>query len=233
MRRREREPDRIIQRCRIRHRSPWGNENSTAEGGCPRARSKKEKVLAAIVYSSRMQADEKSNMLAVAVSESDHALGPASAPVTLVEYGDYECPDCLNAFPIVKQLQERFGDRLRFVFRHFPRNSLHPHAGVAAQAAEAAALQGKFWQMHETLFQNQQRLGDVDFANLALKIGAELYNFEANITSDRVVRRVETDRTSGEASNVRGTPTFFINGEKYRGRVDAASLSDAIERAMQ
>jgi Na+:H+ antiporter, NhaA family len=170
--------------------------------------------------------------LAIPVSETDHAMGPASAPVTLVEYGDYECPSCLNAFPIVRQLQERFGDRMRFVFRHFPRNSIHPHAGVAAQAAEAAALQGKFWEMHELLFKNQDRLGDVDFGNLALKAGAELYSFESSITSDRVVRRVEQDFAGAQQSNVRGTPTFFINGTKYTGQKDFESLTNAIEGAI-
>jgi protein-disulfide isomerase len=169
--------------------------------------------------------------LSIPVSEADHALGNSDAPVTLVEYGDYECPECLNAFPIVRRLQERFGQRLRFVFRHFPRNSIHPHAGVAAQAAEAAALQGKFWEMHEMLFANQQRLGDVDFGNLALRVGAELYNFESSITSDRVMRRVEQDYQSGQASGVRGTPTFFINGRKYPGKNDFDSLAAAIERA--
>jgi Na+:H+ antiporter, NhaA family len=171
--------------------------------------------------------------LSFPVNETDHALGSSDAPVTLVEYGDYECPDCLNAFPIVQQLQERFGDRLRFVFRHFPRNSIHPHAGVAAQAAEAAALQGKFWEMHEALFKNQQRLGDIDFGNLALKVGTELYGFESNITSDRVVRRVDADHRSGEASGVRGTPTFFINGKKYAGKPDLASLAAAIDGAIE
>src|SRR5688572_30787293 len=170
--------------------------------------------------------------LAIPVTETDHSLGPTNAPVTLVEYGDYECPDCLNAFPIVRQLQDRFGDRLRFVFRHFPRNSIHPHAGVAAQAAEAAALQGKFWEMHELLFKNQQRLGDVDFGNLALKAGAELYSFESAVQSARVVRRVEQDFEGAQRSNVRGTPTFFINGKKYTGKNDLVSLSTAIEGAM-
>ena len=189
-------------------------------------------VLSRFAYT-RFMSETFAGELAVPVTEADHALGPSNAPVTLVEYGDYECPDCLNAFPIVQQLQERFGERLRFVFRHFPRNSIHPHAGVAAQAAEAAALQGKFWEMHETLFKNQHRLGDVDFGNLALKVGAELYSFESSITSDRVVRRVELDFNSGEQSNVRGTPTFFINGRKYVGKKDFESLSTTIEASMK
>ena len=104
---------------------------------------------------------------------------------------------------------------------------------MAAQSAEAAALQGKFWEMHELLFRNQQRLGDVDFGNLALKIGAELYSFESAVTSDRAVRRVEQDFRGAESSNVRGTPTFFINGKKYVGKKDLASLAAAIEGAIQ
>src|SRR4051812_33012642 len=96
--------------------------------------------------------------LAIEVTKDDHALGPADAPVTLVEYGDYECPDCLNAFPIVQQIRERAGNRLRFIFRHFPQYSIHPNSGVAAQAAEAASLQGKFWPMHEELFAKKNRL---------------------------------------------------------------------------
>src|SRR5580700_9447445 len=91
------------------------------------------------------------NLLADPVSERDHAIGAANAPITIVEYGDYECPDCLNAVPIVKKVQKKLGDRVRFVFRHFPRNSIHPHASNAAEAAEAAAEQGKFWEMHEAL----------------------------------------------------------------------------------
>ncbi len=162
----------------------------------------------------------------------DHALGLPDAPVTLVEYGDYECPDCLNAFPIVQQLRRQFGDRLRFVFRHFPKHSVHPHAGVAAQAAEAAAMQGKFWEMHELLFQNQKRLGEVDFANLALKVGVELYKFQSELVSDRVIRIVEKHRAGGIASGVRNTPTFFINARRHAGPADQPSLSRAIEESL-
>jgi protein-disulfide isomerase len=179
-----------------------------------------------------MSQQDSTDALAIPVTESDHALGPANAAVTLVEYGDYECPDCLNAFPIVQQLQEKFGDRMRFVFRHFPRNSIHPHAGVAAQAAEAAALQGKFWEMHEIIFRNQHRLGDVDFGNLALKVGAELYSFESAVQSKAVVQRVEQDYQGGQRSNVRGTPTFFINGREYTGKKDFESLSAAVQEAI-
>src|SRR5438874_4667725 len=95
------------------------------------------------------------------VTPRDHAIGSPAAPITLVEYGDYECPDCLNAVPIVQQVRKSLGDRLRFVFRHFPRSSIHPHASAAAEAAEAAGDQGKFWQMHEELFRHQKELGDL------------------------------------------------------------------------
>src|SRR2546422_3831296 len=107
-----------------------------------------------------------SELLADPVTDGDHSLGPSTAPITIVEYGDYECPDCLNAVPIIEQVRQALGDRLRFVFRHFPRNSIHPHASVAAEAAEAAGEQGKFWEMHKALFEHQKDLADVDFAHL-------------------------------------------------------------------
>src|SRR5437764_14736987 len=97
-------------------------------------------------------------LLAEPVNEKDHALGPPTAPTTIVESGDYECPDCLNAQPIIAQVRRQLGERLRFVFRHFPQSSIHPHASVAAEAAEAAGDQGKFWEMHEALFQHQREL---------------------------------------------------------------------------
>src|SRR5215213_5813051 len=108
-------------------------------------------------------------------SERDHAQGPDTAPVTLVEYGDYECPYCGQAYPIIKRLQETLGDKLRFVFRNFPLNTLHAHAGVAAQAAEAAGAQGKFWEMHDLLYENQEELDESDLHKYALKLGLEFY----------------------------------------------------------
>src|SRR5438045_5653096 len=95
------------------------------------------------------------------VTDRDHSLGPATAPITIVEYGDYECPDCLNFVPIIAQVRERLGDRLRFIFRHFPQSSIHPHASMAAEAAESAAEQGKFWPMHEALFKHQKELTEI------------------------------------------------------------------------
>src|SRR5437868_2290 len=111
------------------------------------------------------------------VTERDHAVGLSDAPVTIVEYGDYECPSCLNAVPIIEDVRKSLGDRLRFVFRHFPQNSIHPHASVAAEAAEAAGEQGKFWDMHYELFRHQADLADIDFAHLALNLGLEIYKF--------------------------------------------------------
>lgn len=170
-------------------------------------------------------------VLAPPVGETDHALGPASAPVTLVEYGDYECPDCLNAFPIVRDVLGRAGDRVRFVFRHFPLNSIHPHASAAARAAEAAGVQGKFWEMHETLFRNQHRLGEVDYLHLALRLGLEVYRFRSDLGRDSIARRVRAQYEGGVASGVRGTPTFFINGRRHAGPKDLDGLLAAVTAA--
>jgi protein-disulfide isomerase len=169
--------------------------------------------------------------LAVPVSEKDHAQGPASAPLTLVEYGDYECPYCGNAYPVVKRLKEEMGDRLRFVFRNFPLNTIHAHAGVAAQAAEAAAAQGKFWEMHDLLYEHQKDLSDADMLRWALKLGMEPYRFESDLSSEIFARRVSEDFRGGVRSGVNGTPTFFINGVRYDGSYDYESLKAALEEA--
>ena len=169
--------------------------------------------------------------LLVPVTPRDHVEGPHSAAVIMVEYGDYECPSCLNAFPIVRQIRQQLGDRLAFVFRHFPQNSIHPHASVAAQAAEAAGAQGKFWDMHELLFRHQQELGSVDLTHLALQLGLEVYQFESDLEAEPHLRRIREDFSSGSGSGVRGTPTFFLNGCRYNGPIDAAALTAAIEAA--
>jgi protein-disulfide isomerase len=165
------------------------------------------------------------------VDDKDHTTGPADAPVTLLEYGDYECPDCGNAFPVIQQLITEMGPRLRFVFRNFPLYSVHPHAGVAAQAAEAAAAQGKFWEMHKLLYANQKTLDQVDLSRLALRAGIEIYRFEADLAAERFAPRVGADYDSGVASGVKGTPTLFINGVKYTGAKDYDSLKKAIDDA--
>jgi protein-disulfide isomerase len=174
-------------------------------------------------------ADESN--LTLPVAERDHAVGPADAAVTLVEYGDYECPDCGNAYPIIQRLIKEMGPQLRFVFRNFPRSSVHPHAGVAALAAEAAASQGKFWEMHGLLYANQKNLDQVDLVRLAVRAGVEIYRFEADSAGERFARRVAEDYDSGVASGVVGTPTYFVNGVKYLGKKDYESLKGALEAA--
>jgi protein-disulfide isomerase len=162
--------------------------------------------------------------LADPVTEQDHVIGSPAAPITIVEYGDYECPDCLNFVPIAREIRQMLGDRLRFVFRHFPRNSIHPHASTAAEVAEAAGEQGKFWEMHETLFRHQKELGTIDYDHLALNLGLEIYQFEIARERDRYRRRVAENYESGVRSGVTGTPTLFVNGRRYTGPINAAAI---------
>lgn len=172
------------------------------------------------------------NDLAVAISDRDHVKGPLAAPVVLVEYGDYECPDCLNAWPVVSALKKRLGDRLAFVFRHFPQSTIHPSAAAAARAAEAAGEQGKYWQMHDELFRHQKDLADIDYTHLALRLGLEVYRFQAKLEDEHHLRKIQMDLSGGLTSGVKGTPTFFINGCRYRGVVDVPSLGKAIEEQL-
>jgi protein-disulfide isomerase len=167
--------------------------------------------------------------LAEPVTELDHVFGPAAAPITIVEYGDYECPTCLNAVPIVQEVRRRLGDRLRFVFRHFPQSSIHPHASIAAEAAEAAAEQGKFWEMHLALFEHQKELDELDFSHLALTLGLEIYRFETSRTKDSHRRRIAANFESGQRSGVHKTPTFFINGRRYDGPTEAQAIIAAAQ----
>ncbi|MBX6766172.1 MAG: Na+/H+ antiporter NhaA [Actinomadura rubrobrunea] len=161
------------------------------------------------------------------VTDADHVRGPAEAPVTLVEYGDYECPYCGRAHPILEELRERYGDRLRIVFRHFPLSEVHPRAMAAALAAEAAADQGRFWEMHDTLFRNQLALSDSDLTAYAESMGVSLWT-----DVERHRRRITADMEGGERSGVGGTPTFFINGELYEGRHEVDAFSAAIDAAL-
>ncbi|HEX4793921.1 MAG TPA: DsbA family protein [Humisphaera sp.] len=163
------------------------------------------------------------------VTAKDHSLGPEDAPITIVEYGDYECPDCLNAVPIIAEVRRTLGDRLRFVFRHYPQSSIHPHASVAAEAAEAAGEQGKFWEMHEALFNHQKELAEIDLSHLALTLGLEIYRFETSRTREQHRRSIKADQESGERSGVHGTPTLFINGTRYEGLVNAEAIIQAAE----
>jgi protein-disulfide isomerase len=165
--------------------------------------------------------------LTLPVSPVDHAQGPADAPLTLVEYGDYECPNCVRTFSTVRLLQQELGERLRFVYRHFARSNIHAHASVAAEAAEAAGAQGKFWEMHDLLYGRTEALGDVDYDRLAVKIGIDLYRFRAELASGRWAKRVREHNESAVASGVTRTPTFFLNGR----RLDAQDY-DALKRAI-
>jgi protein-disulfide isomerase len=170
--------------------------------------------------------------LVVPVSEKDHAQGPEDAPVTLVEYGDYECPYCGRAYPIVKRIQKEMGDKLRFVFRNFPLNTIHEYASVAALAAEAAGGQGKFWPMHDILYEHQADLGEADMGQFALRAGLEIYRFEKDMAEASYAKRVRDDFRGGIKSGVNGTPTFFINGKRYEGKLEYGELLEAVRGGM-
>jgi protein-disulfide isomerase len=178
-----------------------------------------------------MTRDMDSGHLELPVSARDHSQGPATAPVTLVEYGDYECPYCGAAYPIVKEIQARLDERLRFVFRNFPLTQAHPHAQHAAEAAEAAAAQGRFWEMHDYLFEHQRALDDDHLLQYAGAVGLDTTAFAREMAEHRHAERVREDFMSGVRSGVNGTPTFFINGIRHDGSYDADTLLAAIERA--
>ena len=172
---------------------------------------------------------DKSATLTQPVSERGHAEGPADAPLTLVEYGDYQCPYCGAAYPVVKRLQKTLRKKLRFVFRNLPLTQAHPYALIAAEAAEAAALQGKFWQMHDLLFEQQTLLKPDTIPLWAKRIGLNVEQFETDIKQGVVEKRIRIDRQSGIRSGVNGTPTFYINGTRYDGSPDYASLLAALK----
>ena len=172
---------------------------------------------------------DKSPALTQPVSARDHAAGPADAPLTLVEYGDYQCPYCGAAYPVVKRLQKTLGKKLRFVFRNFPLTEAHPYALIAAEAAEAAALQDKFWEMHDLLFEEQTRLKPEIIPLWAKRIGLNPEKFGNDTKQGVVAKRIQEDRQSGIRSGVNGTPTFFINGIRYDGSPDYDSLLAALE----
>lgn len=168
--------------------------------------------------------------LSVPVSKRDHIQGPFDAPSTLLEYGDYECPACGAAQPLIKALQETLPDHLRFVFRNFPLANVHPHSEHAAEAAEAAAAQGSFWEMHDTLFENQIALEDEDLARYAATLALDLDRFINELLSGVYTPRVREDFKSGIRSGVNGTPSFFINGFRYDGPRDLDTMVDALSQ---
>ena len=162
--------------------------------------------------------------LTLPVGQRDHIEGLDTAPVALVEYGDYECPYCGDAYPIIKEVQKNLGNKLRFIFRNFPITQIHPHAQHAAEAAEAAAAQNKFWEMHDYLYEHQQALDDNHLEKYASKLGLDITKFNHDMASHAYAQRVREDFLSGVRSGVNGTPTFYINGIRYDGSWNLEAL---------
>jgi protein-disulfide isomerase len=152
------------------------------------------------------------------VGTHDHVVGPDDAVVTLVEYGDFECPYCGAAHPIVRAARRELGNTMRFVYRHFPLTGIHSHAEAAAQIAEAAAAQGRFWEMHDMLLSNQRALRQVDLLRYARDLGLDVARVERELLEGTHVDRVREDFRGGVRSGVNGTPTFFINGKRFDGQ---------------
>lgn len=169
--------------------------------------------------------------LVLPVSARDHIRGPATAPVTLLEYGDFQCPYCGMAYPIVEEVLRELRDKVRFVFRHFPLNEAHPHAEHAAEIAEAAGKHDKFWEMHETLYTHQDALDDQSLANYAASLSVPTAEIKRALVQHGYADRVREDFLSGVRSGVNGTPTFFINGVRHDGTYEREVLLAAIARA--
>ena len=167
--------------------------------------------------------------LSLPVTDKDHRQGDPEAPCVLVEYGDYQCPSCGQAYPIVKRVQKHFGKRLLFVFRNFPLSQMHPYA---EPAAEFAGAHNKFWEMHDLLFENQDRLDDALLFELAQPLHLDPEKLRQALASKEFEPRVRADFRGGVRSGVNGTPTFFINGQRHDGAYDYASLTQAIESVL-
>jgi protein-disulfide isomerase len=171
------------------------------------------------------------------VSEHDHAAGPADAPLTLVEYGDYQCPHCAAADPVVRAVQKTFGKGLRFVFRNFPLAEMHPAAEPAAEFAEGAAIQGKFWEAHDAIFAYSRRhgpasLGPDAFASIAASLELDAQKLEADVANHHYLERIKNDFNGGIRSGVNGTPSFFINGQRFDGAPTVEALAEALRDAL-
>jgi protein-disulfide isomerase len=170
--------------------------------------------------------------LAIPVGKRDHIQGSLSAVVTLVEYGDYQCPFCGDAYPIIKKLQKHFGDQLRFAFRNFPLARIHAYAQRAAEAAEAAGAQGKFWEMHDYLFEHQEALDAANLVKAAGTLGLDKVKFDREVAEHVYADRVQADIQSGNDSGVGGTPTIFINGMRNDADDDFETLKAKVEEAI-
>jgi protein-disulfide isomerase len=167
------------------------------------------------------------------VAGRDHIQGRIDAPIVLVEYGDYQCPYCGEAYPIVKAIQERLGERMCFAFRNFPLANMHPYAEHAAEAAEAAAAQGRFWEMHDVLFENQNALEDENLEQYAEALKLDVKRLMLEVSNGSHTARIREDFRGGVRNGVNGTPTFFINGERYDGPLDAAALFTALTESAE
>jgi protein-disulfide isomerase len=179
-----------------------------------------------------MSPNAQSTTLVVPPEPTDHMLGSEHAPVTLIEYGDFECPSCKVAVPTPKLLLDRFPNRVRFIFRHFPVEDAHPHALLAAEAAEAAAAQGKFWTMHDMLFAHQAHLRDLDLRRYAGELGLDLARYAAEMDDHIYLQRVREHAQGGRRSHIRATPTFFVNGVVQDISYGMQSLHDAVAGAL-
>jgi protein-disulfide isomerase len=163
------------------------------------------------------------------ISKADHIRGPAHAPISLVEYGDYQCPHCAMAHPIVDRVQLHFRTSLRFVFRHFPLSEVHPYAEIAAESAEFAGAAGLFWEMHDALFENQDALSVPTILLIGTQLGFPETAMRHALETGQYRPKVRSDFMGGVRSGVNGTPTFFINGVRHDGAFDYASLVSAIQ----
>jgi len=160
----------------------------------------------------------------------DHKRGGANASITLVEYGDYECPGCGDAYQIIRKIEDELGDRLLFVFRHYAFAKKHPHAEAAAQASEAAGAQGKFWEMHDLLFENQSALERKHLSGYAERLGLDIDRFHQEIKSEKYLDTVRQDFRTGVQNGVYGTPGLFINGVRHDEAYDFETLLEALTR---
>ena len=163
-----------------------------------------------------------------AVSNTDHAQGNLNADLVIVEYGDYQCPYCGAAYPVLKELISQFGSQIKFVFRNFPLSEMHEYARAAALAAEAAALQNKFWEMHDAIYENQRNLNEHLLMELAVELKLNIPQFKSDLESAQLKDKIDEDFASGIISGVNGTPSFYVNGKKFDGSAeDLFQLFDA------
>jgi protein-disulfide isomerase len=180
-----------------------------------------------------MDFDAHAPRLAVPVTERDHIRGPVDAALTLVEYGDFECPYCGAAYPVIEEVRLKMGQSLRFVYRHFPLPQVHPHAVQAAEAAEAAGAQRRFWPMHDMLFENQQALDSGSLLLYATRLQLDVQAFTSDLASHAHKPSVERDFMGGVRSGVNGTPTLFINGLRYDGPRDVPSMIRVLNQVLR